>query len=182
MSSKKKGVAASAAAVDDDDSTKNDDAIFEEYAPKNLPSKDTFVSYFLISLILSSAPAYLFFSVYDLSFPLIFFLSIPLTSLALTVSYQAVESAEFVKLSSVRKSQIQRQKKFTAAEAEKIQEETTAQESKAWAFLFTNSVYVISFLFWAFYALRGIDPLFSFVISSVLSAVTTWQLITAIAK
>lgn len=50
------------------------------------------------------------------------------------------------------------------------------QESLAWSFLLNNSIFISLFLFLAFYALRSVETLYSYVLSMAIAAAVTWQL------
>ena len=50
------------------------------------------------------------------------------------------------------------------------------QESLAWSLLQNNALFIGSFLFLAFYALRSVETLYNYVLSMTIAAAVTWQL------
>lgn len=74
-------------------------------------------------------------------------------------------------LSSSRKTGYYPQAK-TAGETDSL----LYQESLAWSLLLNNAIFIGTFLFLAFYALRSIETLYNYVLSMAIAAAVTWQL------
>ena len=103
----------------------------------------------------------LYYSVFELgaSFSLFYLLISVVCAGLLTLAYRNVENGTAASLSNARKFTSINHKKLNLSRehAETLQSTITTQESQAWSFFVNNTVFIASFLFFAFYVLKSID-------------------------
>jgi len=159
------------------------ETLLQTFQPKQITPGRT-VFYMSSAVFISILPAYLFKSVYELSvseFGLIYLLVTLLSSVMLAMAYHNIADTTNAKLSNARKTVPLNPKKlnYQREELEKIQEMITERESITWSLLYNNSIYLMGFLFLAFYAFREIAPHYTYMVSVNTAAVIAWWLSTA---
>jgi len=141
-------------------------------------------------LVLSAAPAYLYHSVYDLSvseFVTGYVFCVVVSTGLLTWAYQLIANSTHAALSNQRKASASNNKlakdlKYTREELDQISEEVTTNESLYHALVFNNIVYVVLWLFLAFYMLRDIYVPWNYAISQLLTAGATYWVAQTMSK
>jgi len=159
-----------------------------EFSPKKF-SNDQFALYFFYAFLVSILPAYLYYSVYDLTLEEFGFFFILVTigaSILLTLAYRNVARVTISTLASQRKAGASglslKKLNLTREELEKHQERSTEKEAELWSFALNNAIFSLLFLFFAFYVLRAIATPYNYTLSVAISAAATYQLSVATAK
>jgi len=124
----------------------------------------------------------LFSTVFDLGLKEFGVVYLPVTiasSVLLTIAYRNVSSFEVARLSTGRKAasteSVHKELKLTTEQLNDLQQQTTYEESVAWAFFFNNLLWLIVFSFLSFYVLRQFQPSYNYTVSVVMAAVFVWQ-------
>lgn len=168
---------------------KKDDPLAEFTATKAFGS--TFIGLFIFAaLVLSAAPAYLYHSVYDLSvseFVTGYVFCVVVSTGLLTWAYQLIANSTHAALSNQRKAnasnnKLQKDLKYSREELDQISETVTTNESLYHALVFNNIVYVVLWLFLAFYMLRDIYVPWNYAISQLLTAGATYWVAQTMSK
>ena len=103
-----------------------------------------------------------------------------LSSFLLTLSYKAVASATNAVTSRNRKgtnsAASAKKLQLSREEVAAVQEALTMRESMMWSFYFNNSIFLCSFLFFAFYAFQAVNISYQYALSMIASSGLVWQL------
>jgi len=143
--------------------------------------------YGCIAFVLALIPTFLYVTVFDLGIMEYAVLYFPVTcgvAAALVISYNTLAAASVARLSGIRKNSAVDHKKLglKKEELDEVKENVIFRESITWSIFFNNLVFILSFLFVAFYVLRAIPAVYNYVISMALASVLVWQMSTALAK
>ena len=143
--------------------------------------------FFGMALFLSCLPVYLYVNVYNLTieeFGIVYLPVTVLSSFLLTLSYRTVSNTTFAQLSRSHKAAAANHKKIglSRGELSAVQEQITSREAMAWSLIFNNTVFILSFLFFAFYALGLLGAPYQYSVAMIISAATVWQLSSSLYK
>merc|ERR1712080_106510 len=99
-------------------------------------------------------------------------------ALLLTFAYRNVSQGANAQLGAARKFATSNHKKLglTKEEFDHIQEQVTAREAVAWSFIQNNLIFVLTFLFFAFYALKEVASQYNYTLSVILSSGIVYQI------
>lgn len=156
-------------------------------ADSKVSSNEKTAVYFVISLLITSLPVYLYYTVFDLSFESFGVVYLPVTilsSLLLTFAYRNWASNTYATLSNYRKQVSVSHKKLglSKQELDAVTDQITVQESIVWSLYINNLLFFLTFLFTAFYALKAIASPYNYTLSMTISSAVVWQLSSTMTK
>eukprot|EP00457_Paulinella_chromatophora_P018882 gb/GEZN01020338.1/.p1 GENE.gb/GEZN01020338.1/~~gb/GEZN01020338.1/.p1 ORF type:complete len:189 (-),score=34.60 gb/GEZN01020338.1/:81-647(-) len=145
---------------------------------------DQATPYFLLALLVSSSPVFLFHTVYDLgvlSYGLVYAALTLVSAVLLTIAYNNVQSTQNDMLVQGRKrvSTGQTPNQFgmsSREEMDAMRVAVTHRESVFWSFFLNNLIYTSIFMFLAFYVFKAMDVELRYPIAVIVSAGSVWRL------
>ena len=157
------------------DSAEEEEKLFGTYISENKPTFERRVVYIVNALILSIAPVYLYYSIFNLSlksYGIVFLLVSAASAFGIQLAYHNVAFSLNSRLLREREGAVSRSKTTgRGVEAQKVmQKNATNQEAVAFSILYNNSIFLFSLILLAFYLFPNLSAVYNYVISVGLSA------------
>jgi uncharacterized membrane protein (DUF485 family) len=123
-----------------------------------------------VALVLSLLPAYLYATVLDFNVAenwMVYGIAVPVCTVMLTLAYRNVARYTYQKLNHERAGR----KKGALLDVS-----NAVIEAQNWSLFFNNIIYLLTFLFLAFYVLKQVPLTYNYLVSSGVAAALVWQL------